>query len=145
MSEEKLGLGGWLEQVFFGGMELSVLSSPAFLVLVIAQRVYPDAVPIAGLLAIPTGSLLIALFRNEAIDVGRWPRRSELISLPLRLCHFSVVFFVATMGVAFLVHSIGSWWLVLLGAVVQAAGVAAFPTVYHAVHEEPVVNPGARV
>ncbi len=145
MSEENLGLGGWLEQVFFGGMELSVLSSPTFLVLVIAQQVYPDAVPIAGLLAIPMGSVGIALFRNEAIDVGRWPRRSELTSLPLRLCHFSVVFFIATMGVAFLVHTVGSWWLVLLGAVVQVVGVATFPTVYRAVHDGPVVNPGARV
>lgn len=145
MSGSELGYLGWLEQVFFGGMELSVLSTPTFTVLVIAQQVYPDAVPLAGLQAIAAGSIALALFRNEAVDVGTWPRRSELSSLPLRLLYFSAVFFIATMGVAYAVHSVGSWWLVLLGGVVQVVGLAGFPTAYQLVHGDPVLKPAERV
>ncbi|PSQ49272.1 hypothetical protein BRD19_04410 [Halobacteriales archaeon SW_7_65_23] len=145
MSDGNLGVQGWLEQVFFGGMELSVLSTPAFIVLIVAQRVYPDAVPIAGLQAIAAGSIAIAAFRNEAVDVGTWPRRSELTSLPLRLVYFSAVFFLATMGVAHAVHTAGSWWLVLLGSVVQVVGLAGFPTAYQLVHGDPVLKPVERV
>jgi len=72
----------WLERVFFGGAELSLLSSPAFVAVLILQTRYPDAVPIAGLLAIGLGSVSIALFRAKALDVGAWPRRGELATLP---------------------------------------------------------------
>ncbi len=145
MSDDGLGHFEWLEQIFFGGMELSVLSSPAFTALIVLQQVYPDAVPVAGLLAIPTGSVVIALYRNGAIDVGKWPRRSELFSIPLRLAYFSLVFFFATMGVAYVTHAVGSWWLILLGIVVQALGLAAFPSVYRTVHGSPNVKPAARI
>lgn len=145
MSERGLGYLGWLEQVFFGGMELSVLSTPTFTVLIIAQRVYPDAVPVAGLQAIAAGSIALALFRTEAVDVGTWPRRSELSSLPLRLVYFSAVFFLATMGVAYAIHAVGSWWLALLGGVVQVVGLAGFPTAYRLVHGDPVLKPAERV
>lgn len=145
MGDEKLGYLGWMEQVFFGGMELSVLSTPTFTVLIIAQEIYPDAVPLAGLQAIVTGSIGVAVYRNEAIDVGTWPRRSELVSLPLRLVYFSTVFFLATMGVAFLVHAVGSWWLVLLGGVVQFVGLAGFPSAYRLVYGDPALNPAQRV
>jgi len=145
MSDDRLGYLDWLEQVFFGGMELSVLSTPAFTAIIVLQQVYPDAVPVAGLLAIPTGSVALALYRNGAIDVGEWPRRSELFSVPLRLTYFSLVFFLATMGVAYVTHAAGSWWLILLGIVVQALGLAAFPSVYRAIHGSPNVKPAARI
>lgn len=145
MSEESLGVLGWLEQVFFGLMELSFLSTPAYLVLVLAQEVYPDAVPIAGLLAIATGSIVIALTRNGAVAVGEWPRRGELTTMPFRLAYFSLVFIAATMGVAYVTHAVGSWWLTLLGAPVQALGLAAFPTAYYQVYGTPRVKPAQRI
>lgn len=140
MSDER-GLLDWLEQVFFGVMELSFLSTPAFAVIVVAQELYPDAAPLAGLTAIAVGSIALALYRNEALDVGKWPRRGELGSLPLRVLYFSVLFFLATMGVAHVAVSAGMMWLTLGGGVVQALGFAAFPTVYRRIHGDPLQKP----
>jgi hypothetical protein len=142
---DKRRLFAWLERVFFGGAELSVLSTPGFAVVVFAQTAYPDAAPLAGLTAIAAGSVGLAAFRAGALDVGEWPRLSELTSLPLRAAYFSVLFFVATIGVAHAAVSAGTLWLTPLGGVVQVAGLAAFPTVYSAVYGEPVRKPAQRV
>jgi hypothetical protein len=144
MTDSDGGVLRWLERVFFGGMELSFLSTPAFAVVVLLQSRYPDAVSLAGLLAIGGGSTGLASFRGGRFDVGAWPRRGELSSLPLRVAYFSLVFFVASIGVAVLVVTVGSYWLVLLGAPVQVAGLAGFPTVYRAVHGEPLNDSALR-
>lgn len=140
-----VGLRDWLERVFFGGAELSVLSTPSFAVVLFAQEPYPDAVPLAGLFAIVAGSIAIAAFRADSPDVGDWPRRSELTSMPLRVLYFSLVFFAASMGVAVVAVSLGALWLTPIGAVVQALGLAAFPTAYHSVYGEPVRKPTQRI
>jgi hypothetical protein len=108
-----------MEMVFFGGAELSVLSTPSFAVVIFAQTLYPDAVPLAGLTAIASGSVAVAAFRARRPDVGEWPRRAELTSLPLRVIHFSIVFFAASMGVGFLASVAGTLWVTPLGGVVQ--------------------------
>ena len=136
-----VGVRAWLGQVFFGGAELSVLSTPSFAVVVFAQILYPDAVPLAGLTAIVSGSIALAAFRGDSPNVGKWPRRSELTSMPLRVSYFSVVFFLASMGVGFVAVSLAALWLTPLGGVVQVLGLAAFPAVYHAVYGEPVQKP----
>ena len=100
MSEPETGLLAWLEEVFFGVMELSFLSTPAFAAVALLQSRYPDAVSLSGLAAIGAGSVALAAFRGGRIDVGAWPRRAELSSIPLRFGYFSVVFLTATMGVA---------------------------------------------
>ncbi len=135
----------WLEQIFFAGMELSFLSSPAFALVVVFQEVYPDAVPLSGLFAIGAGSVALAEFRLGRIDVGAWPRRSELTSLPLRVGYFSLVFLASTMGVATVVVAAGTWWLTPLGAVVQVVGLAGFPTAYRSLHGEPLGDSALRV
>ncbi len=145
MSDSERGLLQWLERVFFGGMELSFLSTPAFAVVVFLQQLYPDAASLSGLFAIGAGSVAIAAFRGGSVDTGAWPRRSELSSMPLRVGYFSVLFFAASMGVALVVVTLDSWWLTLLGAVVQVAGLAAFPSVYRAVHGDPLKRPARRV
>ena len=145
MSESETGLLAWLEEVFFGVMELSFLSTPAFAAVALLQSRYPDAVSLSGLAAIGAGSVALAAFRGGRFDVGAWPRRAELSSIPLRFGYFSAVFLTATMGVALVVVTLGSWWLTLLGGVVQAVGLAAFPTVYRAVHGEPVGDTALRV
>lgn len=145
MSDSDSGLLRSLEGVFFGGMELSFLSSPAFAVVVLLQGLYPDAASLSGLGAIVAGSVSLAAYRSGRVDVGEWPRRAELTSLPLRFGYFSLLFFAATMGVGLLVVTVGSYWLTLLGAVVQAAGLAGFPTVYRFVHGEPVRMTAQRV
>jgi len=142
---DRRGFLAWLEQIFFGIMELSVLSTPSFAVVAVAQQRYPDAAALAGLTAIAAGSVAIAVFRTGALNVGAWPRRSELTSLPLRVTYFSLVFFVATMGVAFAAVSLGTLWLTPLGGVVQTFGLASFPTVYRLVHGDPLQKPAHRV
>lgn len=139
------GATQWLERVFFGGAELAVLSSPAFAAVLVLQTQYPDAIPIAGLLAIGTGSVALALFRARVVDVGAWPRRGELASIPLRVAYFSVLFVIATVGVGAGAVAAGSLWLALLGGVVQPAGFAAFPRVYRAIHGEPLQHPAAQL
>lgn len=140
-----MGLRAWLENVFFGGAELSVLSTPGFAVVVFAQTLYPIATPLAGTAAIVAGSIALASFRDDSPDVGDWPRRSELTTMPLRMTYFSVLFFVASIGVSYVAVGLGTLWLTPLGAVVQVVGLAAFPAVYHAVHGEPVQKPVQRV
>lgn len=136
----------WLERVFFGGAELSLLSSPAFVAVLVLQTRYPDAVPIAGLLAIGPGSIAIALFRAKVLDVGAWPRRGELATLPLRVGYFSALFLLATVGVGAAATAAGSLWIALLGGVVQPLGLAAFPRAYRAVHGEPLQHtPGVEL
>lgn len=135
----------WLERVFFGGAELSVLSTPAFGVAVFAQVAYPDAVPLAGGGAIIAGSVAIAAFRAGVANVGPWPRRSELASMPLRVTYFSLLFLATSIGVAHVAVSVGTLWLTPLGGVVQALGLAVFPAVYRTVYGEPVRKPAARV
>jgi len=136
-----MGLRAWLERVFFGGAELSVLSTPGFAVVVFAQTLYPVATPFAGTAAIVAGSIALASFREDSPDVGDWPRRSELTTMPLRMTYFSVLFFLASIGVSYVAVRLGTLWLTPLGAVVQVAGLAAFPAAYHAVHGEPVQKP----
>lgn len=136
----------WLERVFFGGAELSLLSSPAFVAVLVLQARYPDAVPIAGLLAIGSGSVAIALFRAKTVDVGAWPRRGELATVPLRAGYFSALFLLSTVGVAAAATAAGSLWFALLGGVVQPLGLAAFPRAYRAVHGEPLQHtPGVEL
>jgi|AntRauTorckE6833_2_1112554.scaffolds.fasta_scaffold03933_2 hypothetical protein len=144
MSEWYTRFFDWLEGIFFGGMELSFLSAPGFAVVVVFQNVYPDAVALAGLLAIGTGSIALAEFRNGTVDVGAWPRRSELTSLPLRVSYFSLLFLASSMGVAALVVAVGNWWLTLLGAVVQVGGLAAFPAAYRLAYGEPLGDSALR-
>ncbi len=134
-----------LEQIFFGGMELAGLSSPAFLAVLVLQGRYPDASALAGLTAIACGSVTIAALRTGTIDTGDWPRRAELTSLPLRVGYFSLLFLGATIGVAALAVSVGTLWLTLLGGVVQAVGLAVFPAAYARVHGEPLKKPARRV
>ncbi|RLM51989.1 hypothetical protein [Halorubrum sp. Atlit-28R] len=132
----------WLEQVFYGGAELAVLSTPAFVVALVTQNRYPDAIPIAGLFALAAGSLGLAGFRAGVVDIGAWPRRGELVTLPLRTLYFSLVFFLASIATGVLaVEAVGSLWVAPLGGVVQLSGLAAFPTVYRAIHGEPVTRP----
>ena len=138
----RTGVVQWLERVFFGGAELALLSTPAFVVVLVAQNRYPDAIPVAGLFAIATGSVGLALFRAGVVDVGDWPRQGELTTLPLRGLHFSLVFLVASAGIgAFAVDVVGSLWVAPVGGVIQPVGLAAFPTVYRAVHGEPLGRP----
>jgi len=139
------GILAWLERIFFGGAELAALSSPAFAAVLVLQTEYPDAIPIAGLFALTTGSLSLAVFRARAIDVGQWPRRGELATMPLRVGYFSALFLLASAGVGAAAVAAGTLWLTLFGGVVQPLGFAAFPRVYRLIHGDPLQHPAAQL
>jgi hypothetical protein len=61
------------------------------------------------------------------------------------MLYFSFVFFLATMGVAFVAVSMDSLWLTLSGGAVQALGLALFPSVYQHVHGDPIRKPAQRM
>lgn len=143
--EERLGLFGWLEAIFFAGVELSVLATPGFLAVFLLQYRYPDAVPIAGLMALAVGYLSLAVFRHRTVDVGEWPRRGELTSVPLRFGYFSILFFLSSYGVGAAAMSLGSYWYTLLSGPVIALGLAGFPTVYRLVHGDPTTKPAETI
>ncbi|UWG51154.1 hypothetical protein AArcCO_1855 [Halalkaliarchaeum sp. AArc-CO] len=140
----------WADMLFFAGVEFSVLSTPAFLPVFLAQTTFPDTVPLAGLSAIAFGVLSIAIFRSRQVDVGKWPRRGELSSVPFRVVYFSAVFAIATLGVASVAVSAfdtaGSFLFAMVaGGVVEVAGMAAFPRAYRTLYGTPTTNPTERV
>ncbi|AUX07850.1 hypothetical protein AArcSl_0195 [Halalkaliarchaeum desulfuricum] len=140
----------WSDMLFFAGVEFSVLSTPAFLPAFLAQARYPDLVPLAGLSAIALGVLSLAIFRSRRIDVGEWPRRGELSSVPFRLVYFSALFAVATLGIASVAVSTfdtaGAFLFAMVaGGTVEVAGLAAFPRAYRALYGSPTTKPARRV
>ncbi len=144
-SQEKTGLSGWVERYFFAGIEITVLSTPAFVPVVFLQFHYPDAVPLAGLAALAAGSFSLMLFRARVIDLGPWPRLGELSSVPLRALYFSATFLAATFGVAAVATDVGSLALAFVGGGgVQTLALAGFPAVYRVVYGEPARHPSQR-
>ena len=139
------GVLDWLERIFFAGVELSVLGTPGYLAVFLLQNQHPDAIPMAGLTALAVGCLSIAVFRHRTIDVGKWPRRGELSSAPLRVVYFSTLFFLASWGVGTAAMAIGSYWYTLGGGVAIALGMAAFPTVYRLIHGDPATKPAEMI
>ncbi|WP_281194501.1 hypothetical protein [Halorubrum sp. F4] len=139
-SRTKEGASYWVERFFFAGIELAVLASPALVLSLVLQAVFPDAVPLAGIAALVGGSVALTLFRTRAVDAGEWPRLGEVKSAPLWIAYVSATYLVATVGVAAAVTALsGPLPLAFVGGgVVQTLGLAAFPTVYRAVHGEPV-------
>ena len=145
-TETKNGVSYWVERFFFAGIELTVLSTPAFVPAVLFQYRYPDALPLAGIAAIVAGAASLTLYRTGVVDVGAWPRLGEFGSAPLRVTYFSAVFLAATFGVAGVTTVLsGSLGLAFVsGGVVQALGFAGFPTVYRSVYGDPVRHPAQR-
>lgn len=121
----------WLEFVFYSGVELSVLGSPALLVLLYRPFYDVDANAIAGLSTIVFGTCWLALFRGGYLPAGEYPRLGDLDSVPLRGLYLSLTVLVATWIGAF------GWQLfgTLVAAVVLPIGctwlaLAAFPFVW---------------
>ncbi|SNR37505.1 hypothetical protein [Halorubrum vacuolatum] len=144
-SQQKEGVGLWVERYFYAGIEITALSTPAFVPVVLFQHLYPDAIPLAGLAALIVGSFSLAVLRAQAIDLGPWPRLGELSSVPLRATYFSATFLAATFGVAAVAAAIGSLLVAFFGGIiVPTIAYAAFPRVYRAIHGATTRHPSQR-
>ena len=144
-SQRKEGVDRWVERYFYAGIEITVLSTPAFVPVVLFQHFYPNAIPIAGLTALIVGSFSLTLFRAQAVDFGPWPRLGELSSVPLRATYFSATFLVATFGVGAVAAWVGSLIVAPLGGLlVPTVAYAAFPRVYRIVHGATTRHPSQR-
>jgi len=121
----------WLEFVFYSGVELSVLGSPALLVLLYWPVYDLDASSIAGLTTIIFGTLWLAMFRGGYLPARDYPRLGDFSSVPLRILYYSLTIYAAawlgafgwqlfgTLAVAAMLP-IGATWLAF----------AAFPLVW---------------
>ncbi len=86
----------FLEFVFYSGVELSVLGSPALLVLLYWPVYDIDPSSMAGLSTIIFGTLWLALFRGGYLPVGDYPRFGHFNSVPLRIGYYSATIYATT-------------------------------------------------
>ncbi len=86
----------WLEFVFYSGVELSVLGSPALLILLYFPLYDIDANAMAGLSTITFGTLWLAMFRGGYLPARDYPRLGDFNSVPLRIGYFSATILGAT-------------------------------------------------
>jgi len=120
----------FLEYVFYSGVELSVLGSPALLVLLYWPVYDLDASSMAGLSTIVFGTLWLALFRGY-LPVGDYPRFGHFKSVPLRVGYYSATIYAATWLGAFgwqLSGTLAAAFFLPIGATWLAFG--AFPKLW---------------
>lgn len=103
----------FLEFVFYSGVELSVLGSPALLVLLYWPVYDIDPSSMAGLSTIAFGTLWLAVFRGGYLPVDEYPRFGHVNSVPLRVSYYSATIYAAT-------------WLGAFGWLVSGSLAAAF-------------------
>ena len=109
----------WLDHLFFAGLEISMLSIPALVLLLFATPQGPIA--LAALTALAVSTCAAATFRGEWVDVGEWPRPGDPYTLPLRSAYYSAT----VAGAAYL----GAAAHVAVGAPVAGIAAAAMVSV----------------
>lgn len=89
----------WLEYVFYSGVELSALSTPALTFLLFGAPFSRDGVSIGGLVAVAMGTFALAVFRGNYVDVGEFPAIGGLTNLPFRIAYYNLLLgSVVTLG-----------------------------------------------
>jgi hypothetical protein len=118
----------WLDYVFFGGAEVTVLGLPVLLVLMFAPN--PVQVSLSAMTALTASTVAVATLRGGWVDVGEWPAFGDFYSLPFRAGYYGGVLALASyVGAASQTLS-GRWWLgVLVPVLLCAVTLAAFPRV----------------
>jgi hypothetical protein len=118
----------WLDDVFWAGMELSVLAIPALLLLLGATPAGPVA--LSALSATITGSAAVATFRGNYVGAAEWPPAGDVYSMAGRSAYYSLVVAAGTfLGVTVNV-ALGSYWAgVLVPLAVVPAALAPLPVV----------------
>jgi hypothetical protein len=118
----------WLDYVFFAGLEISMLSLPALVLLLAAQPPGPIAVAALTALAVSTGAA--GTFRGPWVDLGEWPAAGDLYTIPLRSAYYSATVAAATYaGAAANVASGVALAGIAVSTLVSVAAMAALPRV----------------
>ncbi|WP_435174980.1 hypothetical protein [Halorussus sp. AFM4] len=116
----------WLDHVFFAGLEISMLSIPALVLLLFATPQGPVA--LAGLTAIAVSTCAAGTFRGGWVDVGEWPRPGDPYTLPLRSAYYSATVAGAAFLGAAADAAVGApSAVVATSAAVSVIGTAALP------------------
>jgi hypothetical protein len=79
----------FLDHLFFGGVELCVLSTPVLLLLLLATPA--DAVSLSALTTLVAGSTTLAVLRGGYLGSRDWPRVGEVGSFPGRSAYYGAV------------------------------------------------------
>jgi hypothetical protein len=89
-------LDRFLDYLFFGALEVCVLTLPVLLALLVATP--PAAVSLSAMTALGAGSLTVAILRGGYVGDRDWPRPGEIGSLPGRSAYYSLVVGGSTYG-----------------------------------------------
>lgn len=102
----------WLDYVFFAFLEVSVLTLPVLLLLTGLPN--QNAVSLSALSALASVGFGVGSFRGQYVDVGKWPRPGDFVTIPFRSAYYGLVLGVGTWaGVAGAV-STTLWWVGVL-------------------------------
>ncbi|WP_135824358.1 hypothetical protein [Halorussus ruber] len=120
------GLERWLDHVFFAGLEVSVLSIPALVVLLFASPQGP--ISLAGLVAVVVLTCAVGTFRGGWFDSRDWPPAGDPYTLPVRSAYYSATIAgAASLGTAAHTALATPFAGILTAAIVSVVGAAALP------------------
>jgi hypothetical protein len=121
-------LDRFLDHLFFGALEVCVLSIPVLLMLLVATP--PEAVSLSAMTSLSAASLTVALLRGGYVGSADWPRPGEVGSFPGRAAYYGLVVGGGTyVGVQAQLLTDAFWTGVLVPAVVVVGLVALLPPV----------------
>ncbi|UPV74628.1 hypothetical protein M0R89_00825 [Halorussus limi] len=118
----------WLDHAFFAGLEISMLSIPALVLLLGASP--PGPVALAALTAVGASTCAAGTFRGPWVDLGEWPAPGDLRTMPLRSAYYSATVGVATYAGAAAHLAVGAGVAgIAVSSLVSVAAMAALPRV----------------
>lgn len=116
----------WLDHVFFGAMEVTVLVLPVLWFLLVAPN--EVEVSLSAMTVLTVAPAVVGTFRGGYVDVGRWPRPGHFGSMPFRMAYYGSVVAVATFTGVQAQLVTGVWWLgIVVPTVVTVVTLAPFP------------------
>lgn len=124
----------WLDHVFFAFLEVSVLTLPVLLILTGVPD--QDTVSLSALSALASAVFGVASFRGRYIDVGRWPRPGDLVTIPVRSAYYGFALGFGTWaGVEGQVPNAPWWTGVLVPLILVGVLLSLFPWVVRRVQK----------
>lgn len=116
----------WLDYVFFALLEICVLPIPVLTYLTSVPN--QDAVSLSALAAMGAATVSVGSFRGQYVDVGRWPKPSDFVSMPFRAAYYGLVIGGGTWLGVVTRTTAGAWWVgVAVTVVVVVVTLGTYP------------------